>query len=210
VVGVARNSKYVSLGEENAMALYAPLSQQAVRGYAHFFVRTRGAPESMVRKVDETLANLDPAAAVETRPMHELFLGALLPSRVAAVILGSMAVFGLMLASIGLYGVLLYATEQRTREIGIRVALGANPGKVFAMVARQSFQLVAAGVLIGLAVAAIAVRPLSMFLVPEVRPADPMNFAAVACVLALVAALASAAPTVRALRVNPAVALRHE
>jgi predicted permease len=210
VVGVARNSKYVSLGEENAMALYAPFSQQAVRGYAHFFVRTRGAPESMVRKVDETLANLDPAAAVETRPMHELFLGALLPSRVAAVILGSMAVFGLMLASIGLYGVLLYATEQRTREIGIRVALGANPGKVFAMVARQSFQLVAAGVLIGLAVAAIAVRPLSMFLVPEVRPADPMNFAAVACVLALVAALASAAPTVRALRVNPAVALRHE
>jgi predicted permease len=210
VVGIARNSKYATLGEENAMALYAPFSQRSYAVFAHFFVRTRGAPESMVRKVDETLGDLDPAAAVETWDMRDIFAGALLPSRVGAAILGSMALFGLMLASIGLYGVLLYAIQQRIREIGIRVALGATPGNIFAMVAGQSLRLVTAGVAIGLAAAVVAVRPLSMFLAPEVRPSDPMNFVAVACVLSLVAGLATVAPTARALRVDPAVALRHE
>jgi putative ABC transport system permease protein len=210
VVGIARNCKYVTLGEENAMALYDPYFQQDHSAFAHFFVRTRSAPETMVRKVDETLAGLDAGAAVETRAMGEIFAGALLPSRLGAAILGSMALFGLMLASIGLYGVLLYATQQRIREIGIRVALGATPGDVLAMVVGQSLRLVTAGMVIGLAVAAAAVRPLSMFLVPEVRPADPMNFVAVACALALVAGLATVAPTARALRVDPAVALKHE
>ena len=210
VVGIARNCKYVTLGEENALALYEPHAQQNYAAFAHFFVRTRAAPETMVRKVDETLAGLDAAAAVETRSMTEIFERALLPSRLGAAILGSMALFGLLLASIGLYGVLLFAIQQRTREIGIRVALGATPGNVLAMVVGQSLRLVAAGVVIGLVVAAAAVRPLSMFLVPEVRPADPLNFVAVACVLALVAALATVAPTARALRVDPAVALRHE
>jgi predicted permease len=210
VVGIARNCKYVTLGEENAMAMYRSHAQQNYAAFAHFFVRTRGAPETMVRNVDETLTGLDAGAAVETRAMGEIFAGALLPSRLGAAILGSMALFGLMLASIGLYGVLLYATQQRTREIGIRVALGAAPGDVLAMVVGQSLRLVGAGMAIGLAVAAIAVRPLSMFLVPEVRPADPTNFVAVASVLALVAGLATVAPTARALRVDPAVALRHE
>ena len=164
----------------------------------------------MARKVGETLAGLDAAAAVETHSMGEVFAGALLPSRLAAAILGSMALFGLMLASIGLYGVLLYATQQRIREIGYRVAQGVTPGDVLAMVVGQSLRLVAAEMVIGLAVAVVAVRPLSMFLVPEVRPADPMNFVAVAFALALVAGLATVAPTARALRVDPAVALRHE
>jgi ABC-type antimicrobial peptide transport system permease subunit len=121
-----------------------------------------------------------------------------------------MAVFGLLLASVGLCGVLLYATEQRVREIGVRVALGATPGNVLKIVIGQSSKLVVVGMAIGLATALVAVRPLSMFLVPEVRPADPKNFAAVACVLAVMAGLATVAPTVRALRVDPAVALRHE
>jgi predicted permease len=210
VVGVARNSTYVALGEKDAMALYSPFAEQPLRGYAHFFVRTNGAPAAVARQVDETLGPLDPVAAVATRTLSELFEAALLPTRVAAATLGAMAVFGLLLASVGLYGVLLYATEQRTGEIGIRVALGATPGNVLAMVARQSGRLVAMGMAIGLAISVFAVRPLSMFLVPEVRATDPLNFVAVACVLALVAGLATVAPTVRALRVDPAVALRHE
>ena len=103
-----------------------------------------------------------------------------------------------------------YAIRQRTHEIGIRVALGATAGNVLAMAMGQSLRLVTAGMVIGLAAAVVAVRPLAMFLVPEVRPADPMNFVAVACALALVAALATVAPAARALRVDPAVALRHE
>ena len=210
VVGVARNSTYVALGEKDAMALYAPFAQQPVRSFAHFFVRASGAPAAVARHVDETLGALDPAAAVATRPVSELFEAALLPSRAAAATLGAMALFGLLLASVGLYGVLLYATEQRTSEIGIRVALGATPGNVLAMVAWQSGRLVAMGMAIGLAMAVFAVRPLTMFLVPEVRATDPLNFLAVACVLALVAGVATVAPTVRALRVDPAAALRRE
>jgi putative ABC transport system permease protein len=116
----------------------------------------------------------------------------------------------LLLASIGLYGVLLYSTQRRTGEIGIRVALGAAPGDVLAMVAGQSCKLAATGMTIGLAIAVFAVWPLAMFLAPDVRPTDPINFVAVALLLALVAALATVAPTVRALRVDPVVALRHE
>jgi predicted permease len=210
VVGVARNSAYVVLGEKDEMALYEPFAQQPARGYAHFFLRTNRPPAPLARQVDEMLGGLDPAAAVAARPVSELFEEALLPSRAAAAILAAMALFGLLLASVGLYGVLLYATERRTGEIGIRVALGATPGNVLAMVAVQSGRLVATGMAIGLAMAVFAVRPLSMFLVPEVHATDPINFVAVACVLALVAGVATVAPTVRALRVDPAVALRHE
>ncbi len=210
VVGVARNSKYVTLGEENSMALYEPHAQQNYAAFAHFFVRTRVAPGTMLRQVNETLAGLDAGSAVETHSMDEIFAGALMPSRVVAALLGSMALFGLLLASVGLYGVMLYATQQRVREIGIRVALGATPRDILAITAGKSLRLVGAGMVIGLAVAAFAVRPLSAFLVPEVRPADPMNFVAVSCVLALVTAIATLPPTVRALRIDPAVALRHE
>jgi predicted permease len=210
VVGMARNSTYATLGEKDAMALYSPFAQQPVRGSATFFVRSIGPPEAMARKVDDALAGLDPAASVETWTLRHLFAEALLPSRAAAAILGAMALFGLLLASVGLYGVLLYATQRRMGEIGIRVALGATPGNVLALVAGQSGRLVATGMAIGLAMAVFAVRPLSMFLVPEVRATDPLNFVAVACVLALVAGAATVAPTVRALRVDPAVALRHE
>ncbi|MGB9455481.1 MAG: ADOP family duplicated permease [Bryobacteraceae bacterium] len=210
VVGIARNSTYATLREKDAMALYAPFAQLAAHSGACLFVRTSGPPATMARQVDETLAGLDAKASVRTKVMREIFSFALLPSRAGAAVLGGMALFGLMLASIGLYGVLLYSTQQRTREIGIRVALGATPGNVLTMVAGQSCKLVATGMAIGLALALVAVRPLSMFLVPEVRPTDPMNFVAVACVLALVAGLATVAPTARALRVDPAVALRHE
>jgi len=192
------------------MALYTPFAQLAVHRGACLFMRTSGPPETMARRVDETIAELDARASVRTKVMSEVFGYALIPSRAGAAVLGAMALFGLMLASIGLYGVLLYSTQQRIHEIGIRVALGATPRNVLAMVAAQSLKLVAAGMAIGLAIAAVAVRPLSMFLVPEVRPTDPMNFVAVACVLALVAGLATVAPTARALRVDPAVALRHE
>jgi predicted permease len=210
VVGVARNSTYATLGEKDAMALYAPFAQLAAHSGACLFVRTSGPPEAMARKIDETIAELDAKASVRTKVMREVFAYALLPSRAGAAVLGAMALFGLMLASTGLYGVLLYATQQRIHEIGIRVALGATPGNVLAMVAGQSLKLVATGMAIGLAIAVVAVRPLSMFLVPEVRPTDPLNFVAVAGVLALVAGLATVAPTARALRVEPAVALRHE
>ena len=211
IAGVARNSKYVTMGEENAMALYGPFAQHG-DGWsgAHFFIRAKGAPDLLLRQVNATLGDLDPTAAVETWAMRDVFSWALLPSRIGAGVLGAMALLGLALASVGLYGVLLYAVSRRIGEIGVRVALGATPARVLGMVAGESARLLGAGMAIGLGVAVFAVRPLSMFLVPGVRPTDATNFVAVAFALSLVAALATLAPALRALRIDPAVALRQE
>jgi len=160
--------------------------------------------------VNRTLGDLDPAVAAETRAMRDALQYALLPSQVGAAVLGTTALLGLALAAVGLYGVLLYAVTRRIREIGVRMALGATPANILAMIAGESVRLVAAGAAIGLAIALVAVRPLSMFLVPEVKPTDATNFVAVACVLSLIAALATLSPAIHGLRVDPADALRHE
>jgi putative ABC transport system permease protein len=109
-----------------------------------------------------------------------------------------------------LYGVLLYSVSRRIREIGLRVALGAAPGSVLGLVLRQTAALTLTGIAIGLALAVIAVRPLAAFLIPEVHPGDPANFAIVAAVLLAVALLASIAPALRALGIDPIAALRHD
>ena len=211
IAGVARNSKYFTLGEENALAYYEPYAQwDGSVVILHFLVRAAARPEPLVPAIHSVLGQLDPTAALEIKPMHRALGFALLPSRVGAALLGSMGLLGLALASIGLYGVLLYSVSRRIREIGLRMALGATPGGILGLVLRQSATLAAVGIAIGMALAVFAVRPLAMFLAPEVRPTDLTNFVVVGAVLALVALAATVAPAVRALRVDPVVALRHE
>jgi len=210
VVGIARNSMYFVMDEENPLALYRPWGQHEPDRFAHFLVRTKGAPAAVSREVNRTLEDLDPAATVETKTMRDASRFVLLPSRVGAAVLGTMALLGVALAAAGLYGVLVYNVSRRFREIGVRMALGATPANILGMVAGESARVTAAGTLIGLGLSAFAVRPLAMFLVAGVRPDDPMNFLAVGCGLALVAALATVSPIFRALRVDPVVALRHE
>lgn len=213
IAGVAKNSKYFTLGEESANAWYEPYAQWGGSVVnLHFLVRASGSgsPQALVPAIRSALGQLDPTAALEIKPMRNALAMAMLPSQVGAAILGAMGLLGLLLASIGLYGTLLYAVSRRIREIGLRVALGASPADIMGMVLRQSFSLVAAGVGIGIALAVFAVRPLAMFLVPEVRPTDATNFVVVAAVLCAVALAATAAPALRALRVDPVVALRHE
>jgi predicted permease len=210
VGGVAKNSKYMTLGEEDALALYTPYFQEEdVLTNLQFLVRT---PRTLdvVNEIAQTLGRLDSSAAVEVKPMRDAMGFAFLPSRVGAALLGSMGILGLALASIGLYGVMSYSVARRTREIGLRVALGAERGAVLRMVARESLALVAIGVSIGLGIALFATRPLSMFLVPELSPSDPATFLAVVAVLAAVACVATLGPAVRALRVDPMTALRYE
>jgi predicted permease len=214
IVGVARNSKYDRLGEESQMALYAPYGRTG--GWLppgtdpNFMVRTVGAPERILTAMRSTLDGLDPSAAIEVRPMRKAMAFALIPSQAGALILGSVGVLGLVLASVGLYGVLLYTVSRRIREIGLRVALGATPRVILRLVLRQSVGLVAVGIAAGIALSAFAVPPLAMFLIPGVRPADPLNFVVVGAVLCAVALIATVSPAVRALRVDPVVALRHE
>jgi predicted permease len=211
IVGVARNSKYFTLGEEGALAYYEPYWQlQRPETDLHFLIRAYGDTDALVPVINEVLGQLDSTAALETKPMGKALSFALLPSRVGAAILGSMGLLGLVLAAIGLYGVLVYTVSRRIREIGLRIALGASPGDILGMVLRQSFGLVALGTAIGITLAVFAVQPLAAFLTPEVRPTDPTNFVVVAGVLGLVALVATVSPAMRAFRIAPSVALRHE
>ncbi len=210
IVGIAKDSKYATLGEDPKSALYDPYFQSDQQVGLHFIVRTAASPAGYGKPIADTLAHLDSSAAIETKPMTQGLGMALLPSQAGAAMLGAMGVLGLALASIGLYGVLLYSVSRRTREIGLRVALGATPAAVLRLVCRDSLALAGAGMFAGLLLAYFATRPLSMFLVPGLSPTDPTAFLAVTAVLAAVALLATLAPALRALRVDPMTALRHE
>ncbi|HLK23000.1 MAG TPA: ABC transporter permease [Bryobacteraceae bacterium] len=210
IVGVARNSKYFTLGEVNAVALYVPFAQAPAGENLSFLIRAAEFPPGLVKDVTKTLGELDQTAAVDTKPMRDALVLALLPSRAGAAIFGSMGVLGLLLASVGLYGVLAYTISRRIREIGLRMALGAEPRAVLRMVFRDSFLLVASGLAIGLGIAIVVTRPLSMFLVPGLSPTDPVTYFSVIALLATVAIAATVGPALRALRVDPMVALRYE
>ena len=211
VVAVARNSKYFTLGEHDQPAYYAPFAtNRSERTAINFLVRAAGRPDPLVPAIARTLGELDPTAAVETKPMSKALTFALLPSQVGATVLGALGLLGLALAAIGLYGSLLYSVGRRLPEIGLRMALGASPSSVLRLVIRQSAILSGVGAAIGLAIAIFAVRPLAFFLLPEVRPTDPATFVLVAVALFVVAVAATVGPALRALRVDPVVALRHE
>jgi predicted permease len=210
IVGVAKNSKYFTLGEENALAMYTPFAQGPESENLNFMIRAAQFPQGLVKIINRALGALDQSAAIETKPMRGALVLALLPSRAGAAILGSIGMLGLLLASIGLYGVLAYTISRRIREIGLRMALGASPRTVLWMVFRDSFLLVAAGISIGLGIAMFATQPLAMFLVPGLSPTDPWTFLSVIALLAAVAVAATVGPALRALRVDPMVALRYE
>jgi putative ABC transport system permease protein len=141
--------------------------------------------------------------------MNAVVAKTLSPQRFNLVLLGIFAAVALILAAIGIYGVIAYSVTQRTHEIGVRVAVGAQPHHVIELVLGESGRLVAAGTLIGLAAAVILSRFMSSMLF-GVTARDPLTFVAVAALLAAVALVASYIPARRALRVDPMIALRHE
>ena len=163
-----------------------------------------------MKPISDILGRLDPTAAIETKPMSQALGLALLPSQAGAVMLGAMGILGLLLAAIGLYGVLLYSISRRTREIGLRVALGATPFDVLRIIGRQSLALVASGMVVGLTLAFFATRPLALFLIPGLSTFDPAAVLAVMGLLGAVAVLATLVPAIRALRIDPMTALRYE
>jgi predicted permease len=210
IVGVAKDSKYVTLGETERAASYDPWFASDEPVDLDFIVRAAGAPSGLVKPIQEILGQLDPAAAIETKPMIQALGFALLPSQAGAAALGTMGMLALVLAATGLYGGLMYAVSRRTREIGIRLALGATPAEVLRVVCRHSAALVGVGMIFGLAMAFAVSRPVAMFLVPGLSALDPAALLAVVGVLIAVALLATLVPAVRALRVDPMTALRYE
>jgi macrolide transport system ATP-binding/permease protein len=209
VVGLARDSKYITLGEAPAPFLYQPLAQRHETGMV-LLVRTGVAPASLVpavrREVQAVERNLP---LTNARTMTELLSTSLFPARMGAALLGAFGLLALLLASVGLYGVMSYSVSRRTREIGIRMALGARGGDVLRLVLGESMTLVAVGMLLGLIAAFAATRLLSGFLY-GVSPTDPAAFIGIGLLLALVAFAASLIPARRAAHVDPMVAFRYE
>ena len=209
VVGVAPTMKYRSLTETPAPHVFVPVLQ-VYQPMMSLAVRVDGPPSAAAPAVLTQLRALDPRLPVfGVFPMEEYAQAASIQQRLAGTFLAGFGVLALLLASVGLYGVLAYTVGQRTREFGIRMALGCDRAGVFRLVLRHGLWLTGTGVALGLVGALAATRLLRTLLV-GVSPTDPLTFAVVAATLVAVAALACALPARRATRVDPMVALRYE
>ena len=211
VIGIARNALELAVFAPDVPFFYVPFSQ-FYQPVATLQVRSAAVPEAPVPEVTGLIRSLEPAMPVfDVQPMTtalETFSGFLL-FRFAATLAASLGILGLMLAVVGVYGVISYAASRRTNEIGIRLALGAQPLQILKMILRQGFIIVGAGVLAGI-LAAVGMARLVANLLFGVPPGDPVTYATASALLAAVALLACWIPVRRATRVDPVVALRYE
>jgi hypothetical protein len=211
VVGVVEGTKNRTLGEPPAPQVYEHLAlTDEEKSHVQLIAMVSGPPALAVPAVRSTLRDLEPAAGMTVAPLVDSLAFALLPTQVGAVLLGSLGLLGLGLAAVGLHGVIAYSVVRRTREIGIRMAVGAGRANIVRLVLGESIWLVGLGAVIGLAAALFLTRPLAAFLVPGVSPADPISYAAVLLALTATALMASAAPVLRAIQVAPTHALKAE
>jgi predicted permease len=209
VVGVARDVKYRSLGERPHPYIYKPVLQ-SYEPKMTLVVRASGDPLSVAGPVREQIHALDASLPVsDVKTLDEQFNLSLFPARVAAWTLGGFGLLALVLAGIGIYGVVSYAVAQRTREIGVRMALGAQRRDVLRLVMGDGVLVVFAGLAAGLLLAFAAARVAAGFLY-GVGATDPVTFAGVPVVLGTVALAAGYLPARRATKVDPMVALRYE
>ncbi len=209
IVGVTRDSKFATLSEEPEPFLYLPLAQQW-RSANNLLVHTTASPEAVSAALLPEMGALDgtlPPPRITT--MRQATAVVLLPQRVAAAVTGALGLVGLLLAAVGLYGLLSFSTAQRTREIGVRLALGASRGGIVRMVLGEGMRLVGGGVAGGAVLAVAATQALRPFLF-GLDPLDPLTFAVIGVVLATVAVIASVIPAQRASRVDPAWSMREE
>jgi len=209
VIGVVRNAKYRTLGEAQRNFIYVPLSQRYFPR-AHVLVEMAPGADAPAAAVRRVVAGVDPALPIlRQEELSDQMAVALLPQWLALYVSGGLGVVALLLALLGIYGVTAYAVAQRTREIGVRIALGAPRGRVLLLVLRQGLVLAGCGVLAG-AVAAVGVTRLLGNLLYGVAPADAVALGGAAAALALAALVASWVPARRAAGVDPTVALRAE
>jgi len=209
IVGVVREVRHQSLESAPLMQVYTPLWQSSVNAAA-VVVRTNRAPERLAADMRALVRNLDPAVALaDVRPMSQLVSAASAERRFETFLLTGFGGIALFLSLVGLYALMAYAVEQRTAEIGIRMALGAPRGNVMRLILRQGLALAFAGIVLG-GLCAWAMTGAIASLLFEIKPDDATTFLAAAVLFCAVALAACLAPARRATRVDPMVALRYE
>ncbi|HEX8138460.1 MAG TPA: ABC transporter permease [Pyrinomonadaceae bacterium] len=209
IVGVARDGKYFSIGEDPRPFIYFPMTQ-VYASQAILLVRTTSDPKAMLPLIRGEIQRLDNSLPVfDVKTMTEHMALSLFPARVAATLLGCFGLLALLLAAIGVYGVMSYSVAQRTREIGIRIALGAQSRDVLKLVVRQGMTLATLGLVIGL-LASLALGRLISSLLYGVSATDVVTFLAISLLLTIVVLLACYLPARRATKVDPIVTLRYE
>jgi macrolide transport system ATP-binding/permease protein len=210
VVGVARNSTYNAVAEDPIPFIYQPLLQNYTP-QATLHVRTDGNAAGLASAVRHEVQAFDPTLSVfNIRTLEEQLFDSLGQLRTNVIVMAAFGVLALLLASIGLYGVTAYAVTQRTREIGVRMALGARRATVLRLILGHGLALVAIGIVAGLLAAAALMSLVPPALAPNIDAHDPATFAGTAALLAGIALVASAIPAVRATRIDPLAALRTE
>jgi predicted permease len=209
IVGVVPAGKYNSLGEDPKPALYTPLYRDYT-GMVTVVARTRSDPRQVLNALRNEVHNLDPSISVYAAKTLKEHMGtSLFPARMAAIALGSFGVLALILAAVGIYGVMSHVVAGRTREIGLRMALGARLSDVQKLLLKQGMLLAAIGSLCGLVIAFGGARMMKSLLY-GVSTSDPITFTCVAVLLLSIALLACWVPARRASRVEPMIALRAE
>jgi predicted permease len=211
VVGVVKDSKTGGLTDPPEPFFYAPMTQHD-SSLATLQVRAASSAESIAQDTERTIQAIEPAMpvyAVQTMSETMKGVGGLFLFKAGAVLAAALGILGLILATVGVYGVVSYTAAQRTREIGIRMALGARPAEVLRMVCSQGMIIIGAGLAIGLAAALAIGRVVGSFLI-GIGGSDPITYFTVTLALALIGITACYLPARRAAMVDPMVALRHE
>jgi predicted permease len=209
IVGVAKNGKYMSFGEPAYSYIFTPLAQDPL-GQVTVLLRSKQDIASLMPVVRTEMSKLDPALPLfGVRTMPQFLNRTVSIYELGASLVGTFAIIALLLAAVGIYGVLYFTVARRTKEIGIRMALGARYGQVLRMVLARSLLWVAGGLVVGIGLA-LAARPVTGKLVAGISGADPLTFSAAVILFAAIVVAASIVPARRAARVDPIQALRHE
>ena len=208
VVALARNANYQTIGEPPQALIYLPLAQY-YSADAVLYIRAQGDPATTLAAVRREVQSLDRNLRLDTETVDQTIRQTLWAPRLTAWLLGAFGVLALLLSTIGIYGVVSYSVSQRTREIGVRMALGATPADVQLSVIREGLRLVAGGVVAGMGIALVATRAIQSLLFAT-SPRDAVTFVLVPAFLTLVGLGACWLPALRATRIDPSTALRDE
>ena len=209
IVGIVEDGKYESLGEGRAAAMFRPLSQ-AYNSSTYVVARSKVATDQALREVQQAVHDLDSSVVlIEAGSLYDHLRLPLFPARLAVSVLGSFGGLAILLAATGIYGVVAYSVSRRTREIGIRIAIGASRGHVFSVVLRRTAMLLSIGSILGMLAATVAGGLFAPILY-GVNPKDPATFVAAVALMVLVTFAASWLPARRAITLDPLTALRQE